>query len=125
MGRVGVAEAVRMKRSVAGQHARVKLDDLACGAIAQSPAAAAQQQRALIGLRGDAAGEIAVQGGRSFRAIWNLPLLPPLAPHANPLFGAVEVVEIQSDQFADAESAAVEKLEEEHIALRLRTIELG
>ena len=34
VGRVGVAEAVRVKRAVAGQHAGIKLDDLAGAAVA-------------------------------------------------------------------------------------------
>src|ERR1700683_501931 len=107
MRRIGVAETMRMQRAVASQHARVKLDDLAGGAIAQARAPAAQQQGALVWLRGGANREIAVPRGCSLRAIRDLTLLAPLAAHPNPLFGAIEVVQIQADQLADAQPAAV------------------
>src|SRR5258707_13122512 len=45
------------------------------------------------------------------RAIGHLPFLATLAAHPNPLLAKIEIVQIETHQFADAQTATVQQLE--------------
>ena len=123
MRREGVAQAVRMQRRVARNHARVELDDFARAAVGQPRAAVIHQQRALARL-GGALRQIFFERRRRFLSIRHLALLAALAAHANPALAQIEVVEIEPHQFADAQAAAVQQLEQRDVALGMRPLEL-
>ena len=56
-------------------------------------------------------GQIFFQRRRGFGAIRGLALLASFPSYENPALGHVEVVEVETDQFTDPETAAIEKLE--------------
>ena len=80
------------------------------------------QQSALPGF-GGADRQILFERRRGFRSVRHLPLLAALAAHANPVLGGIEIVQIQPDQFADAQAAAVQQLEQKQVALRIRALQ--
>src|SRR5690242_2928461 len=111
-----------MDGGIAGDHARVEFHDAARSPVGKAAAAEVEEERGLRFRLAD--GEVAVDGGGRFRAEGHLPLLLPFAAHANPALAEIEIVEIQADQLADAQSAAVEQFEDGHVARRERTFEL-
>ena len=80
-------------------------------------AAMIQDDRALVAHDGTLV-EIALQRVRGLARKRNLALLAALAAQAQPAFGAVDIVEIEPDQLADAHPAAVEQLEDGAVARR-------
>src|ERR1035437_2964698 len=75
------------------------------------------------GIGGDAESQVFFQCGGGLRAVGSLPLLAAFTPDENPALGHVEVGEIEADQFADAEAAAVVELEQEQVAFGMRAVE--
>ena len=120
---VGVAQAVGMKRGIAAENSRVQLDDAASAAIGEARASVVDQQGSLGGF-GGALGKIIFERGSGFRSVGDLPLLFSFAADANPALLEIEIVEIQADQFGDAQAAAVEQLEQEQVALGMRAVQL-
>jgi hypothetical protein len=55
--------------------------------------------------------QILFQRRCGFGAVRSLALLASFPSYENPALGHVEVVEIEADQFADPETAAIEKFE--------------
>ena len=67
--------------------------------------------------------EIALQRLRRFAGVGHLPFLLALAAHANPALVEIEVIQIQAHQFADAQPAPVQQLEDRQIARRIGPFE--
>ena len=80
------------------------------------------QQRPLPGLR-RANRQVFFERLGRFRSIRHLAFLSPLAAHANPALGHVDIVEVHARKFADAQPAAIEQLKHQQIALRVRALE--
>ena len=72
-----------------------------------------------------ALGQVALQRFGGLAGQRHLALLAALAAHAHPALGAVEIVEVQPGQFADAHAAAVEQLEDGAVARRMRPLQLA
>ena len=76
------------------------------------------------GVLGARAGfKITVERCGRFASEGNLALLAALAAHANPAFAEIEIFQIQSHQFADAQAAAVQQFEDGQIARRIGPLE--
>src|SRR5581483_8425673 len=124
MRRVGVAKTMRMNGRVASDHARVKFHNAASAAIAQAHPPMIQEQRAAGRWRGFAYGEVSFESVGRFASERNLPLLAAFTAHADPALAKIEVLEIQARQFADAQAAAVEQLEDSDVTRRIGPLEL-
>src|SRR5258708_5676355 len=68
-------------------------------------------------------GAILFERRGSSRAILNLPLLATFAAHANPLLPSIEILQIEPDEFADAQAAPVQQLENQTVAFGERPLQ--
>ena len=68
--------------------------------------------------------QVAVEGGGGLGSERHLALLLPLAAHADPALGPIDILEAQPHQFAHAQAAAIKKLENGAVAGRMRALEL-
>ena len=72
-----------------------------------------------------ALGQIAFQRVGGLPRQRHLPFFAAFAAHAQPALGAVDIVEVEPDQLADAHAAAVEQLEDGAVARRMRALQLA
>src|SRR5262249_55831805 len=124
MSRIRVTEAVGMHRRIAGQERGVQLHDHASAASRQSPAAMIEKERRFRRFP-FALQQVAME--RSFRlgAVGNLPLLSSLPTNAKPALTAVDILQVQTDELAGAESAAIEEFEYGEVTRGVRPLELA
>src|SRR5438445_4993551 len=104
-------ETVRMHGGVAAQIGGIELDDEFDAAPGQAPAAVIEKDRRFRGCS-LALREIALERGFGFGAVGDLPFFSAFAANAQPALAAVDIVQVQAHQLADAQSAAVEEFED-------------
>src|ERR1017187_2070078 len=90
---VGVAETVRVNGRIAVHQYAVELDDAAHSARGEPPAAMVQEDGALLERRAPLR-QVAVQGSGGLGGERHLALLFPLAAHADPALGAIDMLQI-------------------------------
>src|SRR5579863_10516242 len=115
-----MAEGMWVKGRIAGEQAGIEFHDASRTAVAEAGAVVVQKEG---GIGGVSDWQIFFQCGGGFRAVGSLALLAAFTANEDPAFGHVEVGEIEADQFADAEAAAVEQLEQEEVAFGMWTVE--
>src|SRR5580658_5090845 len=121
MSRVCVAKTVRMNRPLAGRQNRVECHQAAHLTVAKSRAFPIHKER-----RGEfasyadalpAASQVLLDRFQSRFGQWHLSLLVAFAANLEPAFLEIEVVDIRPHQLADADSTAIEQLQNGEVAL--------
>src|ERR1035438_5421507 len=115
VGGVGVAEAVGVHGGVAGEVGGVEFDDATDAARRETGMAVVEEDGGLLAHHGTLA-EVALQRLGGFTGKRHLALLLAFTADAEPAGGAVDVLEVEACQFADADAATVEQLEESAVA---------
>ena len=121
VGGRGVPQRVRAGRPAAGQLAQQARDELVHGPGAHRGATRAEEHEIgrLLGARGQhgsCLAEVRVEGVRRGHAERHHPLFAALAEHAHREPAAVDVGGAQSGEFADAQGAGVEQLDDGEVA---------
>src|SRR5689334_3735628 len=111
-----VTERVGVQVRAARGHSTVAMDQFLDPAHAEASSSPAQKERAVaLGTLVDelmTQREVRRECRARFRTDWHDALLAPLAEHAHFVVRELEVVQVESDELADAQTRAIQQLEQ-------------